>query len=192
MRLLGASNSGSDISGNQSYSVNDSHNDDAGFVTFTVGGYEGSCIQKGVDYKKSGTASMSLIANTSLLAKAAYYVDIQKGWFKNTKDRPKIMDDAGVASRFKAGLLAEDVLQCANQGVSTWSQRAASQTYPQKYINYVVDIVEDTLPGINVPSGFVLYKGNPGDGSQDFAVWKYTPTGYLALKKGSSNTSITG
>lgn len=191
-KLLAKGSGSGDISGNQSFSVDTSHNSTAGFVVFSVGGYEGSCIQKGVSYELSGTANMKEKDNTDLLAKAAYYVDVKKGWFKNTTDRPSIMDQTGVASRFKAGLLAEDILQCANQGVETWSERAASQTYPQGYIDYVVDIVENTLPSVTVPSSFIIWKGNPSDGSQDFAVWGDRPTGKLKLKKASANTGITG
>lgn len=177
------SGSGSDISGNQSFTVDNSKNSTAGYVVFQVGGFKGSCIQKGKDYELRGTAEMSEKGNTTLLAKAAYYVDNVKGWFMNSTDRPAIMDQAGVASRFRAGLLAEDVMQCANQGTDTWREKALAQTYPERYVNYVVNIVEDTLPGVTVPSTFIIWKGNPSDNSQDFAVWGNRPTGNLTVKK---------
>ena len=185
----GAASGAKAVSDTEHFTVDNTYNSTAGFVTFKAGGLEGSCIQKGVDYENSGTAEMSKKSNNSLLAKAAYYVDIQKGWFKNHTDRPAIMDQAGVGSRFRAGLLAEDVVQCANQGVDTWSSRAASQSYPQMYIDYVVDIVENTLPGVTVPDNFVIYKGSPSDGSQDFAVWELIPDGYFMLKKTAAGTS---
>lgn len=185
--------SGAKAAGNsEHFTVDNTYNSTAGFVIFKAGGLEGSCIQKGVHYENSGTADMSKKSNTSLLAKAAYYVDIQKGWYKNYTDRPSIMDRAGVGSRFRAGLLAEDVIQCANQGVDTWSARAASQTYPQMYIDYVVRIVENTLPSVNVPNSFVIYKGSPTDNSQDFAVWENRSIGYVKVVKRSGNTNITG
>ncbi len=177
------------------FNVNTSHNDDAGFVVFKLDDYDylkGSCIQKGTPYSKSGKAKMSSKSNSSNLAKAAYYVDVEKGWFGNSKDRPSIMDEAGVASRFKAGLLAEDIVQCANQGTEKWSSIALNQTYPEKYVKYVCDLVEKTIPDVKVPDNFVIYKGSPNDDSQDFAVWGYSPTGKLKLKKISSNTGISG
>lgn len=194
-KMLRAASKGGDISGSQSYSVDNSHNSTAGFVVFSSGGYEGSCIQKGVDYELRGTADMDKKKNTELLAKAAYYVDNVKGWFKNSSDRPAIMDRTGVGSRFRAGLLAEDILQCANQGTDRWAEIALRQTYPQGYVDYVVDIVKNTLPGVDVPPSFVIWKGSPSDGSQDFAVWGENPTGNLTVKKtlakGTTDSSFT-
>lgn len=177
------------------YTVNTSHNDDAGFVIFTLDDHDdlkGSCVQKGTPYTTSGKAKMSSKSNSSDLAKAAYYVDVVKGWFGNYTDRPDIMDDTGVAKRFKAGLLAEDIVQCANQGTERWSDIALSQTYPEKYVKYVCDLVKDKIPEVNVPDNFVIYKGSPNDDSQDFAVWGFAPTGRLRLRKASANTGITG
>lgn len=177
------------------FRVDASHNNDAGFVIFTVDdddSLKGSCIQKGTPYATSGKATISAKSNSSDLAKAAYYVDVVKGWYGNSKDRPAIMDKAGVADRFKAGLLAEDIVQCTNQGTERWSSIALSQTYPEKYVEYVCDLVENTIPDVEVPSNFVLYKGSPSDNSQDFAVWGYSPLGKLKLRKVSANTGITG
>ena len=165
------------------YKVDDSCNATGGFVTFQAGELNGSCVQKGTDYVKTGKATMSLLANTSLLAKAAYFVDIQSGWFGNNTDRPKIMDTTGVAARFRAGLLAEDVVQCANQGTSKWSEIALRQLYPKDYVDYVVALVVNYVPYVEVPSNFIIYKGKPSDNSQDFAVWGFSPQGYCCLIK---------
>lgn len=171
------------------YKVDDSHNNTAGFVIFEVGGYKGSCAQKGTPYKNSGKAVISKKSNSSDLAKAAYYVDIVKGWYGNSKDRPAIMDKTGVASRFRAGLLAEDIVQCANQGKDKWSEIALRQTYPKAYVDYVCSTVSEIISGKAAPDNFVLFKGQPSDGSQDFAVWGYVPSGYLTLTKAPAETA---
>ena len=172
------------------FKVDNSRNSTAGYVIFSVEDYKGSCAEKGVDYDLSGTAKMTELSRSSKLAKVAYYVDEVKGWYDNYRDRPSIMDEAGVGSRFRAGLLAEDLLQCANQGTDKWYSKAVGQSYPPKYAKYVCDLCDDIVAGGPAPVGFTIYKGVPTNNSQEFVVWKYEPTVSLKIKKNISNAAI--
>ena len=125
--------------------------------------------------------------NASLLTKIAYYDGYQRDWVHNYDALP------GFASLTYASALMS-MIQACNVGIGNW------KTYGRNVANYdeeFIDFVEAEYNRINnmtinVPADFEVYRCNPSDGSQEFVLWGFTPTGMLKLKKASANTGITG
>lgn len=80
-------------------------------------------------------------------------------------------------------------------GRSAWRQ-SASNTWSSGG----VDAVEEWITGYaiprarnaSVPDSFEMFHIKTTAGTQDFTLWRMTPTGKIKLKKVSNNTSITG
>lgn len=122
----------------------------------------GTCIQIGteVDDDGKGKAEITTIANTSKYAKIAYYWGVKQGY----------QDDV---SKFKYRILyramqyvrSDDAADQVMEKIESWSDDHQEQFWT----------VINSLNNITVPSTFHIYKGNPTNGDQEFAVWNFDP-----------------
>ena len=144
------------------------HNDDGIYIQakFTVGNYTGVCCESGNELSTSGNAKATKLSNNSKTAKIAYYYGIVKGWQNNGKSDWK-----------------QAQIDMGDNGAQPSLREAIFSIYDETNWN-----------AINVPSNFEIFKANPTDGSQDFAVWRYAPfeasKTYASGSKGAGGAKV--
>lgn len=155
----------------------------------TDGTYIGCCCQAGTPPASSGAASMSKVANTSLVARIAYYYGHGKGWLLDYKVIPGFQEHTN-AARFMY------MVQMSQQGTTAWTNWAAANNFSKKVRDDAVAVFNAAQKlEITVPDGFECYICSPVNGSQKFILFRYneasTP-GAVTVRKISGNTDITG
>ena len=155
----------------------------------TDGNYIGCCCQAGTEPGASGTATMSRAANTSLVAKIAYYYGYQKDWIRDSKTISGFQVHTN-AARFMY------MVQMSQQGTDAWLRWATSSNFGSRVKDDAVARFKDAQKlSITVPDNFECYICTPTNGRQKFILYKYneviTP-GTETMQKVSGNTEITG
>ena len=154
--------------------------------------YEGTCAQAGIDALSSGTATATKISNTSREAKMIYHLAYEEGWW-NTSDGVNASPDIpGVYSEwyFPRAYVVEAVAQACSMGRDAFVEGYINNGFEEEYFIAIYNwIVSYNISNITVPDGFELYHCDAGS-TQDFVLWKYTPSGHITLQKKASETGL--
>ena len=173
------------------------HNDDGIYIQakFTVGNYTGVCCESGNELSTSGNAKATKLSNNSKTAKIAYYYGIVKGWQNNGNKASAVIYSSTTQSYHS---VLTSLVQISQMGKSDWKQAQidmgdnGAQPSLREAIFSIYD--ETNWNAINVPSNFEIFKANPTDGSQDFAVWRYAPfeasKTYASGSKGAGGAKV--
>ena len=158
-----------------------SHSIDGGATIFDVDGHMGFCIEPETEAASSGRGTADQLSGSAGLAKVCYYIS-QKGWDQNLEDR-----DPNTGSRWATVCTAMTQISGPNRAaaLSYWRDEHG-QEWLDKILAYV-----DAAQNVSVPRSFKVFTVDAGS-YQDFGVFYLEPTGYLKIKKVSSNTGITG
>ena len=147
-------------------------------ITFKIKGTKlwGTCMEAGADISDDkGKCYMTKVANDSLWARAVYWMVYEENYYDKDDDRSQ-------------------AVKCTLQYMAGGS----SKEYLKEHYKAAYDAAEERLkdvPSAAAPDNFEMYlcQNLEDDGkAQDFAVWYYTPTGFLKLQKVSGNTGISG
>ena len=151
--------------------------------------YIGCCCQAGTQPDASGTASMSKVSNTTLVAKIAYYYGYKKDW----------VHDYSVISGFQQHTNAARfmyMVQMSQQGTAAWKKWATDSSFGQRVKDDAVARFADAQKlSVTVPDNFECYICSPTNGHQKFILFRYNTVvapGTVTLQKISGNTDITG
>ncbi|MBQ6546734.1 MAG: isopeptide-forming domain-containing fimbrial protein [Bacilli bacterium] len=132
----------------------------------------GTCVQPIVQIDGTGTgeARITKIDNNDILAKVAYYWGIVKGYANDVN-----------APEFSKLTRANQYTQKPEDTITSMTDSGWSQEAQQNIFDMV-----DEARNIAVPSSFVVYKGEPTNSKQNFAVFAIHP--FSASKKYNDNT----
>ncbi len=129
----------------------------------------GTCRYSGKDNTSTGRAKLEKVSNSSLWARAAYWMVYVKEWY----------DDNDTSQRVK---ITMQYIQGGN------SRDNLRDNWPNAY-NTAKDIVDNQVPSTPAPAGFTMYLcDNLNSGEQEFVAWEYheePPTFAKAYNSGS-------
>ena len=153
------------------------------------GKYIGCCCQAGAQPDASGTATMSKVANTTLVAKIAYYYGYKNNWIHNYAVISGFQQHTN-AARFMY------MVQMSQQGTAAWKKWATDSSFGQRVKDDAVARFADAQKlSVTVPDNFECYICSPTNGHQKFILFRYNTVvapGTVTLQKVSGNADITG
>lgn len=155
----------------------------AGEVFTADGDYMGTCAFYGLPTPDhNGTATVEKkYSNSSNMAKIVYYYGYQQGWLNN--------DDWAYSKHTVLACLTQICNMGYSEWYSVWSQNPTHTAETAAWIKGFWD-ERDNLP--DAPANFECLLMNQGAGNQPFVISRIARTGFLKVKKVSSNTLITG
>ena len=160
-------------------------------VTYDGDTYKGACATQGIPEKESGKATVEAIDPNSKIGKMIYYYGyVCQFWSGANKDTDAyqwlgISETAG--NGWKARMIIEALLQRHNMGWDAyWDSRISGgyRMMSDDWANAINAAYNNFDPNaVTIEGTFEIFHGVTDAGHQDFYVWKYTTTGYAALRK---------
>jgi hypothetical protein len=161
------------------------HETNAGGVDlFTFSGYPdivGFCCEPGTSTDESGTATVKVISNNTLLAKTLYYIHA-KGW--DTNARLYSSGPGPLPSGWQYRTVVQTMTQYAtvgNEAVNYWKTHYDRTDWSDENIQMVVDEVNNKASKVTVPDNFRAFIATQS--GQDSAVLYQPATGKLKISK---------
>lgn len=155
-------------------------------ANFRSGDFNGACVQAHREMTH-GTGLKATINSqlgpSSKYSKVIYYWAYQKGWWDNSDT---------VYGKTKHAIV-DMMLQYATTGEDARDPWTRYYGHSEQLQNYAIACYNEAqAANITVPSRLEVYYCSPNDGTQQFVMWRMTPTGKVKLKKVSANPGVTG